>query len=82
MCEIQGCRQGERFSLAELSLLRGETVKAGLRTGLISPVCVREALANTEEYGLDIPLWELVVEAAKDKDKVGCRTRFTPAQLR
>ena len=49
----------------DLQVLRDETEKAGQRAGLICPACVKKAFENPDEYDLDIPLGELVVEAAK-----------------
>ena len=43
---------------------------------MICPVCVKRAFDNPEEYDIDIPLGELVVEAARETPR--WRIMFTP----
>ena len=47
---------------------------------MVCPVCVRRAFDNPDEYDLDIPLCELLVESAKKTPR--WRTCFTPEGLR
>ena len=64
-----GCHRRKKISLEELQFLRSESEKAGQRTGLICPACVKRAFDNPDAYDLDIPLAELLVEAAKETPK-------------
>ena len=70
----------KRVSLEELNFLREESRKSGQRAGLICPACVKKAFDNPEEYDIDIPPGELVVEAAKETPR--WRICFTPDGLR
>ena len=65
-CDTKGCHRRKRVSLEETNLLREESQRAGQRADLICLACVKKAFDNPDEYDLDIPLGELVVEAAKD----------------
>ena len=71
-----GCHRRKKASLEEIQVLRSETEQAGQRAGLICPACVKRAFENPDEYDLDIPLGELVVEAAKEIPR--WRICFTP----
>ena len=78
-CSTVGCHRHKRVSLEELQFLRAETEKAGQRAGLICPVCVKRAFDNPDAYELDIPLGELLVEAAKETPR--WRISFAPERL-
>ena len=79
-CDTLGCHRRKRVSLEELNFLREESRKSRQRAGLICPACVKRAFDNPEEYDIDIPLGELVVEAAKETPR--WRICFTPEGLR
>ena len=79
-CETRGCHRRKRVSLEELDFLRVASRKSGQRAGLICPACVKKAFDNPEEYDIDIPLGELVVEAAKKSPRWWIC--FTPDGLR
>ena len=57
-------------------MVRTERDEAGRRAGLICPGCVKKAFEDPDGYDLDIPLGELLVEAAKETPR--WRIRFTP----
>ena len=65
-CSTPVCHRRKKISLEELQFLRSESEKAGQRAGLICPACVKRAFDNPDAYDLDIPLAELLVEAAKE----------------
>ena len=75
-CDTRGCHRRKKVSLQELAFLRSEGEREGVRAGLICPACVRRALDDPDEYDLDIPLGELVVEAARETPR--WRICFTP----
>ena len=75
-CSTSGCHRRKKVSLEELQILRQEGEKAGRSAGLICPACVKKAFENPDWYDLDIPLGELVVEAAKEVPR--WRICFTP----
>ncbi len=79
-CSTPNCHRRKKVSLAEYQRLRSETETAGQRAGLICPECVKRALENPDEYDLDIPLGELVVEAAKETPR--WRMCLTPGRLK
>ena len=79
-CDTRASHGRKRVSLEELNFLREESRKSGQRAGLICPACVKRAFDNPEEYDIDIPLGELVVEAAKETPR--WRICFTPDGLR
>lgn len=79
-CATPGCHRHKKVSIVELQVLRSETEKADQRAGLICPACVRRAFENPDEYDLDIPLGELVVEAAKETPR--WRICFTPERIK
>ena len=64
-CSTSGCYRRKKVTIKELQFLRQESERAGQRVGLICPACVKKAFDNPDEYDLDIPLVELLVEAAK-----------------
>ena len=64
----------------DLQVLLDESEKVGQRAGLICPACVKKAIENPDEYDLDIPLGELVVEAAKETPR--WRICFNPKELK
>ena len=64
-CSTSGCYRRKKVTIEELQFLRQESERAGQRAGLICPACVKKAFDNPDEYDLDIPLVELLVEAAK-----------------
>ena len=78
-CSTQGCHRRKKVSLQERQVLRSETEKAGQRAGLVCPACVKRAIDNPDEYDLDFPLGELLVEAAKETPR--WRICFTPERL-
>lgn len=65
-CSTPVCHRRKKISLEELQFLRSESEKAGQRAGLVCPACVKRAFDNPDAYDLDIPLAELLVEAAKE----------------
>ena len=75
-CDTQGCHRRKKVSFDEMAVLRAEGAKAGQRAGLICPACVKKAFEHPDQYDLDIPLGELVVEAAKETPR--WRICFTP----
>ena len=75
-CDTQDCHRRKRVSLEEMAILKAEGAKAGQRTGLICPACVKKAFKNPDQFDLDIPLGELVVEAAKETPR--WRICYTP----
>ena len=79
-CSTPSCHRRKRVSLEERLVLRSETEKAGQHAGLICPRCVKKAFDNPDQYDLDIPLGELMVEAAKETPR--WRICFTPEGLR
>ena len=76
-CETRGCHLGKKVTVHEVALLRSESEREGMQAGLICPACVRRALANPDQYDLDMPLGELVVEAARETPR--WRICFTPS---
>ena len=64
-CSTSGCYRRKKVTIEELQFLRQESERASQRAGLICPACVKKAFDNPDEYDLDIPLVELLVEAAK-----------------
>ena len=78
-CSTLGCHRRKNVSLEEMQFLREERDEVGRHAGLICPVCVKRAFENPEEYDMDIPLGELVVEAAKETPR--WRICFTPDRL-
>ena len=79
-CSTAGCHRRKKVSPEDLQVLRAENDQAGRRAGLICPQCVKKAFDNPDEYDLDIPLGELVVEAAKEVPR--WRICFNPEGLR
>ena len=75
-CTTPGCHRRKKVSLKKIQVLRSETEQAGQRAGLICPACIKRAFENPDEYDLDIPFGELVVEAAKEIPR--WRICFTP----
>ena len=78
-CCTPGCHRRKNISQNEREILRRESEHTGQRAGLICPVCVKRAFDNPDEYDLDIPLGELVVEDAKAT--LQWRLCFTPEGL-
>ena len=68
-CATAGCHRRKKVSFEERQRLREEGEKTGQQTGLICPSCVKQAFEDPDEYNLDIPLGELVVEAAKERPR-------------
>ena len=79
-CSTPGCHRRKKVSPEELQMLRTDRDEAGRRAGLICPGCVKKAFENPEEYDMDIPLGELLVEAAKETPR--WRVCFNPEGLR
>ena len=79
-CSTAGCHRRKKVSPEELRLLRQEGERAGQRAGLVCPACVRRALDNPDEYDLDMPLGELLVESAKEIPR--WRISLTPEAAR
>ena len=79
-CSTPGCHRRKKVSPEELQMLRSESEEAGQRAGLICPACVKRAFENPDEYELEIPLGELLVEAAKETPR--WRICFTPERLK
>ena len=76
-CGTRGCHRRKKVTVHEVAFLRSESKREGMQAGLICPACVRRALDNPDEYDLDIPLGELVVEAARETPR--WRIYFTPS---
>ena len=70
-CPTLGCHQRKKVSPEELQMLRTESERSGPRADLIRPACVKRAFDDPDDYDLDIPVGELVVEAAKENPR--CR---------
>ena len=68
----------QEVSLEEMQLLRSETEKVGQRAGLNCPACVKRAFDYPDEYELDIPLAELLAEAARETPQVANRFHTRP----
>ena len=79
-CSTKGCHRRKKVSPGELLFLRQEGERAGQHCGLVCPACVRRAFDNPDEYDLDIPLGELLVESVKKTPR--WRICFTPEGLR
>ena len=75
-CSTSGCYRRKRVTIEEVQFLRQESEGAGQRAGLICPACVKKAFDNPDMCDLDIPLVELLVEAAKKTHR--WRISFTP----
>ena len=79
-CSTARCQRRKKVSPEELRFIRQEGERAGQRAGLVCPACVRRALDNPDEYDLDIPLGELLVESARETPR--WRICFTPEAAR
>ena len=79
-CSTAGCHRRKKVSPEELRVLRQEGKRAGRRAGLVCPACVKRALDNPDEYDLDIPLGELLVESARETPR--WRVSLTPEEAR
>ena len=76
-CDTRGCQRRKKVTVHEVAFLGSESEREGMQAGLICPACVRRALDNPDEYDLDMPMGELVVEAAREPPK--WRLCFTPS---
>ena len=75
-CSTSCCYRRKRVTIEEVQFLRQESEGAGQRARLIYPACVKKAFDNPDKCDLDIPLVELLVEAAKKTHR--WRISFTP----